>query len=112
MKFNEKILKQKEDLEAQVRQMQEDTHKMDERYKELSTLQNEFSVIKKNEITIPAELQKSQDDQIIKERRMSNASSELSQEVSMMIDVTDLVGDNDEDGEYHDHDVFDTSDET
>ena len=38
MKFNEKILKQKEDLEAQVRQMQEDTHKMDEHYKELSTL--------------------------------------------------------------------------
>ena len=43
---------------------------------------------------------------------MSNASSELSQEVSMMIDVTDHVGDNDDDCEYEDHDVFDATDET
>ena len=42
---------------------------------------------------------------------MSNASSELSQEVSMMIDVTDHIGDNDDDCEYEDHDVFDTVDE-
>ena len=50
MKFNEKILKQKEGLESEVRKMQEVTEELEFGYKELLLLSNEFTVIKRNEI--------------------------------------------------------------
>jgi hypothetical protein len=49
-KENEKILKQKDDLETNCRKMQEETENLENVYKELLLLSNEFKVIKRNEV--------------------------------------------------------------
>ena len=62
--------------------------------KELLMLNSEFALIKRNEITIPDELQASQNDyNLNKMRGMSRASSGVSLEENMMIDVTDYIMD-------------------
>ena len=72
MKFNEKMLKQKDGLEDEVRKSQWYTEELDNRYKELLLLSNEFNVIKKNEI--PAQQLIEDDDgqvQLVQERNHS-----------------------------------------
>ena len=49
---NNKILKQKDALEQNVREMQEQTEDLENVYKELLLLHNELKVIKKNEVTM------------------------------------------------------------
>ena len=49
-KENEKILKQKDDLETNVRKIQEETENLENVYKELLLLSNEFKVIKRNDV--------------------------------------------------------------
>ena len=95
--------------------MQEDTHDQEEVVKELLMLNSEFALIKRNEITIPDELQASQNDQTLnKMRNMSRATSGVSLEENMMIDVTDYILDQDEDGAqyHHENDIFDTTDDS
>ena len=48
-KENEAILKQKDVLESDVRKLQEETENLENMYKELLLLSNEFKVIKRNE---------------------------------------------------------------
>ena len=54
-KENEKILKQKDDLETNVRKIQEETENLENVYKELLLLSNEFKVIKRNDGRAPSD---------------------------------------------------------
>jgi len=84
-KNNTLILNEKETLEKQVRQMQEDTEKLESIYKELLLLTNELKLIKKNEL--PSIEFGTAGTPRGKERTKSDAMSQYSQEIEMMVDM-------------------------
>lgn len=88
-KNNTLILSEKETLEKQVRTMQEDTEKLESIYKELLLLTNELKLIKKNEL--PTLEYGTAGTPRNKDRTKSDAMSQYSQDIEMMIDMPEDV---------------------